>query len=322
VEAAPNGRIAVDILRGHPAQYYGLVLMDVQMPVMDGHEAATLVRADPRLKDLPIVAMTAHAMQDERIRCLASGMNDHLAKPINPGEFYRMIERWCPQFVVRRDDSLPSLLPAPENEPFQIPGFDVADGLARMLGDLGMYKELLQRFRDGQLDTCAKIRRALANHDQKLAERLAHTLKGVAGMVGAKSLQQHAAQLEAAIRENHARLDIEQQIIHLDHEMLATFAALSKVLSSNPPAATVAVAPVVALDRVEVQAMIDQFARFLRQYDGEALDLLSEASSLFSAALGLEAHRRIVRAIRQFDFDTAHAILESSARAAGYLAGQ
>jgi two-component system sensor histidine kinase/response regulator len=328
VEVAQNGRIAVDILRAHPAQYYGLVLMDVQMPVMDGHEAATLVRQDPRLADLPIVAMTAHAMLEERARCLASGMNDHLAKPINPSEFYRMVERWCPQFVIKHEGQLLNQPLQPVNEQLLIPGFDVADGLARMLGDLDMYKELLLRFRDGQVDTCAKIRRALAGHEQKVAERLAHTLKGVAGMVGAKALQQHAAQLEAAIREHHDKLEIEQQIIHLEHEMQALFAALGKVLSSSlggtaaaaqAGAAQVSMAAQVALDRREAQSMINQFGYFLRQYDGEALDLLSEASALFSAALGADAHRRIVRAIRQFDFDSAYNILDSGARAAGYL---
>jgi PAS domain S-box-containing protein len=330
VEVANNGRIGLDILQHSEPGHFGLVLMDVQMPVMDGHEAASLIRKDERFAGLPIIAMTAHAMVEERTRCIASGMNDHLAKPIDPVQFYKMIERWCADKIISHE--LPSLdLPeattatAAAPDELVIPGFDVQDGLSRMLGDRDMYLELLQRFRDGQAETPAKIRRAMMAADHKVAERLAHTLKGVAGMIGAKDLQTLSAHLETSIR-NHADPDgIEEQNTAIEHELQALFTALSKVLQGPPPdqplpnAVPGAANAVPILNRNDVQLMIFEFAELLRQYDGEAIDLLALASSSFAQALGLDAHRRIVRAIRMFDFDAALATLDHAARQAGYM---
>jgi two-component system sensor histidine kinase/response regulator len=91
VDVADNGAIAVRMVG---AADYDLVLMDMQMPVMDGIEATSAIRAFPRFERLPIVAMTANAMSSDRDRCLAAGMNDHIAKPIDPDEFFRMLKRW------------------------------------------------------------------------------------------------------------------------------------------------------------------------------------------------------------------------------------
>ncbi len=322
VEVANNGKVALEILYASPDDHFDVVLMDVQMPVMDGHEASRLIRQEARFKNLPVIAMTAHAMLEERARCMASGMNDHVSKPINPGDFYKMIEKWCPGKLLEQE--LPVFAETPPesaaSDELVIPGFDVQDGLSRMLGDRDMYLELLQRFRDGQIDTPAKIRRAMMAQERKVAERIAHTLKGVAGMIGAKELQAVAAQLETAIRSGASEGEIEQQNTHMEHEMQALFTALAKVLQPAAPVEPVVnPGPSSHVNRDEVQAMIFRFADLLRQYDGEALDLLAESSSLFASALGLDAHRRIVRAIRLFDFDTALSTLDHGARQAGYM---
>ncbi len=323
VEIANNGKIAVDLLQKSPPDHFGMVLMDVQMPVMDGHEATTIIRQDPRCKDLPIIAMTAHAIYEERSRCLASGMNDHLGKPIDPNEFYQMIARWRPEKVMQAEaiNLTPDETDTPMDDALSIPGFDVQDGLNRMLGDRELYLELLQRFRDGQTDVGGKIRCALMAGDHKAAERLTHTLKGVAGMIGAKNLQQLAGKLERAIRGNEQEAEIEFQNMQLEQEMQALFKALETVLmpvtpnpkDSHGPGST-------QMSRNEIQAKIAAFAELLRQYDGDALDVLADTSSIFSIALGEDTHRRIVRAIRVFDFDAALSVLEHSSRQLGYWA--
>jgi two-component system, sensor histidine kinase and response regulator len=322
VEIANNGKIAVDLLQGSPVNHFGMVLMDVQMPVMDGHESTKLIRQDPRFKNLPIVAMTAHAIFEERTRCMTSGMNDHLGKPIDPHEFYQMIARWCPEKVISPDvlplDLMESELVSDDNT-LVIPGFDVQDGLNRMLGDRELYLELLQRFRDGQTDIGGKIRCALMVGETKMAERLTHTLKGVAGMIGARYLQQLASKLELAIRNNEGEAEIERNNTQLELEMQTLFKALEKVLLPVTPDPADANAPgALPFNRNEIQLAISKFADFLRQYDSEALDALSEASPIFSIVLGEDTHRRIVRAIRIFDFDAALSVLEHSASQLGY----
>jgi two-component system sensor histidine kinase/response regulator len=326
VETAANGRIALDILAASDPTHFGLIFMDVQMPEMDGHEATQRIRANARYNNLPIVAMTAHAMTEERNRCLASGMNDHISKPINPAEFYQMIQRWCPNHLQPAD-----LLHGQQaawqnnhgaaNETLAIPGLDVQDGLDRMLGDRDIYLELLRRFRDGQADAALKIRQALSADDHPLAERLAHTLKGVAGMVGAKALYSLAGTLEANIRNSAAAQILDQQLGQLEHDMHALNTALARVLPGGaqmPAHAACTTAAVRETDRDEAQTLILRFGDFLRQYDGEALDLLAESSELLGAAIGPEAHRRIARAIRQFDFDAALKALDKAAQDAGY----
>jgi two-component system sensor histidine kinase/response regulator len=268
--------------------------------------------------------MTAHAIFEERTRCITSGMNDHLGKPIDPNEFYQMIARWCPEKVISLD-ALPveqeeSEL-ASDDSALVIPGFDVQDGLNRMLGDRDLYLELLQRFRDGQVDIGGKIRGALMVGETKMAERLAHTLKGVAGMIGAKELQQLASKLELAIRNNEGEAEIEGKNTQLELEMQALFKALEKVLLPVTPDPADTNAPgALPFNRNEIQLAISGFANLLRQYDGEALDALADASPMFSIVLGEDTHRRIVRAIRIFDFDAALGVLEHSASQLGYLA--
>ncbi|MEN9867128.1 MAG: hypothetical protein RL748_2718, partial [Pseudomonadota bacterium] len=322
VETADNGKIANDRLQQMGPDYFSLVLMDVQMPVMDGHEAAQLLRRDSRFNHLPVVAMTAHAMLEERNRCVASGMNDHIAKPINPTEFYQKIAQWCADKLVAPIQPLPPAQAAASaqdgNAGLEIPGFDVQDGLQRMLGDQAMYRELLQRFRDSQGDSLGKLRRALQAGESKLAERLAHTLKGVAGMVAAKDLQLHAGQLENAIRASATDDELETLVVHLEHEMQALLAALGKVLQNSKQEADSST-EAGDIDRDQVQEKIFEFANYLRQYDGEALDVLADFNQLLANALGQEVHRRVVRAIRQFDFDAALMALDHGARQAGFL---
>ena len=345
VEVANNGKVALETLQSLGPDYFGLVFMDVQMPEMDGHEATEKIRHDARFANLPIIAMTAHAMVEERNRCLDSGMNDHISKPINPGEFYHIIGSWCSKYLSDAGEtphlsSLP-ILPSLSNgahlhelehagdasaadaettankeaEVLKIAGLNVADGLSRMLGDQNMYMELLSRFRDGQQEVALKIRAALANDEYNLAERFAHTLKGVAAMIGAQDVQHTASDLEQACRQGAAPALLESQLQELDQHMHVLLGGIQRALVIQQQ---VACEVVEQLDRVEVQQVMNGFARYLQQNDGDAIDFLAAHSQLLAQAIGADAHRRIVRATRQFDFDLALEALEKGAQAANF----
>ncbi|MGH8807679.1 MAG: response regulator, partial [Noviherbaspirillum sp.] len=313
VEVASNGRIALDMLAAAAPARYSMVFMDVQMPEMDGHEATRRIRADPRFAVLPVVAMTAHAMVEERERCLVAGMNDHLAKPVNPAELYRVIARWCPQHVQGGEQARASGGAAEQETELAIDGLDVKDGLSRALGNREFYLRMLERFRDSQRDTVADIRQAL-ERDRELAERLAHMLKGVAGLLGAKLVQQLSDRLEIDIHRGLRQAALQPLLDELDASMRALHQAIDKVLPVREPL------PLSGdgFDRDAVQSAIVRFAGLLRAYDGEAIDLLAQSKSLLVAVLDGASWQRIEHAVSQYDFDEALAALAAGADGAGF----
>ncbi|MCB1777304.1 MAG: response regulator, partial [Candidatus Competibacteraceae bacterium] len=204
IVVANNGQEAVAQLEAslEDEPFHG-VLMDLQMPEMDGFEATRRIRADARFVKLPIIAMTAHALVEERQRCLEAGMNDHIAKPIEPETLFHTLRHWFSSktgapthrrrvTVERSGEALE--LP-------MLPDLDTATGLRRVGGNRGLYRDLLSKFTMGQAEVVTQIRAALTAADRETAERLAHTLKGVAGNIGATPLQTSAADLEQALRQ-------------------------------------------------------------------------------------------------------------------------
>ena len=201
-----------------------------------------------------------------------------------------------------------------------IDGVDVRGGLARTLGNKPFYLEMLGRFRDGQRDTVAGIRHAL-DTDRALAERLAHTLKGVAALLGANAVQRLAGVLEADIRRG-AQCDALQAILdELDQTMRTLHDAIDRVLQDSVPAPQHAALANELIDREQVQAVIDRFSRLLRGSDSEAVDVLAESAILLAAALDADTQQRIERALAQYDFDAALLALAEGAQTAGYGIG-
>jgi two-component system sensor histidine kinase/response regulator len=282
---------------------------------MDGHEATRRIRADASFAKLPIVAMTAHAMVEERERCIASGMNDHLTKPIDPEGLYRAIARWCPQHL---DGNTPDQAQSvPADDELVIEGVDVQDGLSRMLGNRSFYLKMLARFRDDQRDVATKIRAALQEDDGRLlAERTAHTLKGVAGQLGIKSIRHLADDLTEKIRRGERAQTLAPLLEQVERDMQALLKALEAALQPQAPGQQGKTQETV--DRDIAGALIKRIASLLREYDGEAIDLLAESNMLLSRILGGAAQQQIADAARQFDFDGALHALAGSAEAAGY----
>ncbi len=202
IDVADNGEIAVRMVGEHD---YDLVLMDMQMPVMDGVAATKAIRSNPRFNALPIVAMTANAMEGDRERCLQAGMNDHVSKPIDPDALYAAVKRWVKPRRTQHFEPPAKKVETPSPGAFpSIDGVDLADGLRRVGGNERLYRELLVKFATKNSDADVQISAALESGDRQMAERIAHTVKGVAGNLGIKRVQSAAEKLEKAIHDSDA----------------------------------------------------------------------------------------------------------------------
>ncbi len=301
VDVAADGRVAVDQVC---AGDYDLVLMDMQMPVMDGVEATREIRALGKFAELPIVAMTANAMQQDQERCIAAGMNDFLTKPIEPERLWAALLKW----IKPRHALVSAAQPVPasvddEGPAVEVPGLDVAAGMRRVLGKRSSYIAMLRKFHAGQAETISAIRAAIAAGDATTASRLAHTAKGVAGNIGAAEVQARAAELEAALRERQPPARIEQLLTALD----APLAELLVAIAAHLPAETEE--RQVSVDPLELAAVCQRLAALLAKDDADAEEFAEEKADLLRSAFP-EHYRSLDVAIRSFDFETALAALK------------
>lgn len=195
VSVADNGKKAIAMLK---EKEYDLVLMDVQMPVMDGYQATKLIRQDPKFKDLPIVAMTAFAMSGDREKCIKAGMNDHLSKPIEPGQLFSTIIKWT------EIDNPKTFVRSPQNpRHYNIKGVNFMDGLARANNNLDLYKKLLQEFIQNYKDDVLQIKKQADSGDFEQAAHITHKIKGVAANLSISNLAQIGGQLEKNLLEKN-----------------------------------------------------------------------------------------------------------------------
>jgi PAS domain S-box-containing protein len=196
VDLAENGQIALSKL---DEADYDIVLMDMQMPVMDGVTATRLIRKQPRFQNMPIVAMTANAMQGDRELCIAAGMNDHVAKPIEPEDLWAALLKWLQPKHPTRLITHP--VHASAELPSGIDGLDIVNGLRRVLGKKSLYLSMLRKFVSNEQYALHEFQQAIDEADTTLAERIAHDLKSSSGNIGAIKIQLLAEQLELAIKK-------------------------------------------------------------------------------------------------------------------------
>jgi signal transduction histidine kinase/CheY-like chemotaxis protein len=207
VDVADNGAQALERL---VARDYDLVFMDMQMPVMDGLSATARIRSEPRWAALPIVAMTANAMSQDRARCLQAGMNDHLAKPFDPPQLWAVLTRWLKPGVGQTvagpasatagtSSGGPEAAAGADGLP-DIPGLDVARGIRQCGGRIAFYRKVLLKFQQSIAGTEQSLVQALADAHWEDLHRCAHTVKGVAANIAAVELQAAAHALEQACR--------------------------------------------------------------------------------------------------------------------------
>ncbi|WP_150430554.1 response regulator [Dechloromonas sp. CZR5] len=209
VSLANNGRLAIEMLNA-AASAFDLILMDIQMPEMDGLEATRLIRKGSVRPDIPIIALTAHALEHERQKAIDAGMNDFLTKPIDPCQLIRIIQRFPhAEPAPLPPEAYPATTPpSPDTPPFpEIAGIDTGDGLRRMMHKPVLYERVLRDFRKRFTGEPGRIRDALAAGDHATATRLAHSLKGTGGTIGAIRLASLAKNLEEAMKESRPAQD-------------------------------------------------------------------------------------------------------------------
>jgi len=229
VDVVDNGCSAVEAVRLQPTAY-AAILMDIQMPEMDGLAATRKIRELPGVAPLPIIAMTAHAMPTERQRCLESGMDDHLAKPIDPQQLLGILNRWIkPAPVIAPVPVTPPVLPVAAVEavlPDTLPPFDIAAALVRINGKRSLLKQLLLAFAEDHARSVTELRRLIADSQFGVAGRLAHTLRGVAGNLEAHDLGEAARDLEQLCTDGGGH-DYGQALDCLERHLTAALAAVS-----------------------------------------------------------------------------------------------
>lgn len=315
VDIANHGQEALEQLAAHPATHYHAVLMDIQMPVMDGYEATRRLRDDPRYSALPIIAMTAYALVEERERCLALGMTEHLSKPIEPAALYAILGRHYqaplepstqPALTTQGTAKIATFAPEPKKHPSPLPTIaelDTAIGLRYVAGNMPIYLQLLTNFVkefDGAAATTATF---FAAADWPTAERWAHTLAGLTGTIGALRLQTLARAVETACRNGDgeaARSALPLLLVELQPLVTALHAHLNdSPASAPPPAATEGRLP----------DCLPQLRRLLRDCDGDAIALWEAHQPEFAGVLPPEQVRKITQALMNIDFELALQLL-------------
>jgi two-component system sensor histidine kinase/response regulator len=305
VDIAENGAQGVQRVQEGS---YDLVLMDLQMPVMDGLQATRQIRAMPGCDRLPILAMTANAMAGDRERSLAAGMNDHVTKPIDPDELFDVLLRWLPDRAAHapaaRETAADVSVPPPDSSRGPvldlIPGLDAADGLRRVLGRREAYVDLLRRFAIGHAEVVRDIRTALADGRRADAERTAHTLKGVAGSIGARQLSRAAGDVEAALRRGAPPAEVEPLLDPAEQTLGDLITALLRTL----PPASEATPAVTSVEPEALAAAVARLDQLLSRDAVEAVDAFEAAGPILAAAFG-ERARQIGKLVRSYRFEDA-----------------
>ncbi|MDQ6992596.1 MAG: response regulator [Mariprofundus sp.] len=300
VTIANDGQQALEMVQ---LQSYDGVLMDLQMPVMDGLESTRQMRMLPALKELPIIAMTANAMSGDRDHCLQVGMQDHVAKPVDPFELFATLARWV---VAAHPQDTPELMQTISADTKSevlplIPGIDGVAGLRRVAGNYKLYINILRKFSESQGDVVERIIASMAQQDLQTAERDAHSLKGVAGNIGANELFEAAGELEMAIK---ASKDIDLPLESVANILLPMMKSLEQLQEQEPLEDDAALHSAV-IDMTLLSPLLDRVKVFLLDDDAEAIHVLDEIAEQMPQAYRALELGRISKLLGQYAFEEA-----------------
>jgi len=302
--------------------------MDLQMPVMDGLTATREIRKRYPPAELPIIAMTANAMSADREECFAAGMNDHIAKPIKPEILYRtLVHRLRPDIEVngflsngKADDAF--AFETAEELP-RLEGVDVHVGLGAVNGDWKLYIELLRNFHRRHQDITKNIRTALVRENLSVAQRLAHTIKGVAGTIGAQELSETSSQLESAIK-NVLRDRIPPLLDRFAKDVTRVMAALDTFINEDE-VQTEGVGGREYLENAvltepethRIKTLFKELSGLIDERDSDALDHVAEIKTLLGPSNISDTFLKLESQIRSFTFEQAKETLAQTTKALG-----
>ena len=313
VDVTENGREAVDKLLSVQQDYYDVVLLDLQMPVMGGLEAAQEIRKISA--DIPLLALTARAMTEERNLCLEAGMNGHLAKPIDPDLLFIALSQWKkPSTAAADGSSAQAGLPSQQSSQLLMnsnTGIDIANGLLRVSRNEQLYLRLLTQFADDYHDAAERLTTAWQSGDLETASRQAHTIKGVAGNLGAIAVQESAATLEAVFSSDGVSTDDEITGLVAQFAVAMEQAIAAITAYRQEKAATPGTTAAIANTSSPAPQSREQLRVFLLDADSEAIEYFASVKSSFMATYDNKQVRKLEKALGDFDFDGALEILDS-----------
>jgi two-component system sensor histidine kinase/response regulator len=294
VTCVENGRLAVDAVLGK-SQTFDVVLMDVQMPVLDGLAATREIRARLDAHVIPIIAMTAQAMESERQSCLNAGMNDHVAKPFDPPALIATIRRWAQRPISAHAASLPALERGGLTE--SLPDIDVVAALARCNGNETLFRRLLVQFADQWSGTVPALRVALASQSHEAAA-LAHTLRGTSGQLGMTRVSEAVHAFEAHLHANQEAA-LADDLDRLDSALRTVVMAIRALDAGEPDPVAQLTQPAFAGD---VDATLRELRDLLATNNLRARTVFRNVRAAFAGTPEEEHAAHIARHLESLDF--------------------
>jgi len=310
VEIAGNGREAVDMAAG---KSHDIILMDLQMPVMDGLEAAKAIRRMPGLKNTPVIAMTAHAFEEDRQKCIKSGMNDHLSKPVAPETLFEILIKWIPVKDTPKNHDLQEEKTSSKKTSHEdilkqaetIDGLDTVFGIQMLSGNSSLYVNLLRKFAENHKNDARVIIKSAEKGDQDTVFHTAHALKGVSGTLGAVKIQKISSEIENISKSNPASEDLLPRAEVLRTELSALTDSLKRILQAdirdhddpdheNPGQ--------------DIYIVLRQLGELLSQNDAASNDIIEQCGDRLISTFG-PAASDLRRQILDFNYSTAAAML-------------
>jgi PAS domain S-box-containing protein len=292
VSIANNGKEALECL---DKEKYDLVLMDIQMPEMDGYEATGHIRKSDSYSEIPVIAMTANALAGDREKCLEAGMSDYVTKPIDPDKLFKTLNKWAP---VAEKEELPPLekeaTPSEDEElPENIPGVDLEVGLRNTAGKKKTLKKLLKQFLKDHREDPSNLLAKLEDGAHEDAKRIAHTLKGTSGTIGAQELHEAAKKLDLALKdrpEDHEKIKALVEIV--DERLSEVISGLINFIEDSPNSGNVVQASEV--DFAKVLSQLAELEAMIKDMNPEAEERLQDMAT----SLNLTPHSHLLDRIK------------------------
>ncbi len=307
-ELVTNGQAALDFMAKD--DHFDGILMDCQMPVMDGYTATREIRKNPEWKNIPILAMTANAMAGEREKVLEAGMNEHIAKPLNTKELFATLAKWIkPEITeyINQPESAESAVGVSALEPLHLPGIDEKVGLETSMGNEDLYHRLLKKFYNGNKNFIEDFNQAYENGDIENAKRMVHTLKGTSGNIGAKSVQFAAIELEDACIKGVDDISAPIRVVHDALEYVLAGLEVNMDINKGVSEPSSVVTNTVSESAME---QISSLHELLHNSDPSAVELADEISETLKDTSLAEPFGRIREYLTGFDFDEAEELLK------------
>ena len=298
IHKAGNGQEAIEILK---EMKFDAVLMDIQMPDMDGIEATGIIRNELHLNRLPIIAMTANAMSGDREKCISAGMNDYISKPIESRQIFSILSRWISLGPPSETGISTGIHPDRHQKdpvvslsfhielPDSLPGLDIQSGLNRINGNRYLYCSLLKEFLAENTDSMPRIRKALSHGNMEYAASLIHTIKGVSGNIGATRVFQSAKSLESGLQDGLLRENLLAKLENDLAEVMESARFVETVIASVGQVDTDQVSPSIPIDESELSFMFTALKKMLENNSFEAESQLQIILSHLSPEMRLRA---------------------------------